>query len=137
MGYFFSITLGVSIVGIVLLLTVKHWENTSGKVLGASVRPRVGVFFHRTLVWCEQVLPRLLRTHASRTAHELRVRAHYYTAHTVLVVERALERSLRFLQHATEPKRGTGEASVFLREVGEHKKKLLKRSSSGTKAEEK
>lgn len=134
---FFITLLCVSIFGIVSLLTVKRWELTTGSVVGASVRPKIGAFFHHILVWFEHVLPALLHMHARKTAHEVRQYIHKTTAHTVLVTERGLEKALRFLRHATEPKRGAGEVSAFLREVGEHKKKLLKRSNSGTKREEK
>ena len=58
----------------------------------------------------------------------------YYMQRTlawgIVVFERVLEKTLHIVHEKTEAKRGEGEVSVFLQEVANHKKDLLKRSLS-------
>jgi hypothetical protein len=133
MVLFFTITLGISIVGLVSLLSIKQWELQNGVVLLSRVRPKLGSFFHTVSLWIERILPTLVRVYFRRTLNVLRVAMHRVSAWGVLTLEHALERLLQVLRKATSTKRTVGEASVFLREVAEHKRKLLKNRMTRTK----
>ena len=125
---FFTITLLFSILGLTSLIGVKRWELTTGGVLGARVRPSVGKFFHHVLVWIERVLPRLLVSYVERMLRTAQSAVHRASAYLVLHAEHWLEYTLQMVRHKTDARRGMGEVSVFLREVAEHKKKLIKTS---------
>jgi hypothetical protein len=123
MALFFTITLAISILGVCGVLWGKHWELTTGQVLLGSVRPRIDRFFQIVLFWIERVLPLLVRVYSRRAAAAALVALHRAFAWMVLEFERLLERTLHTVRHTTDAKRG--EASAFLREVAEHKKRLL------------
>lgn len=112
--------------GIVLLLSLKQWELRTGAVVGGRARAPVGSFFHAALVWVERILPTLVRVFARRLVRATSMFVHKAAALGVLWAEYALERVLDFLRKTTSSRKGMGEASVFLREVAEHKRKLLK-----------
>jgi hypothetical protein len=121
-----TVTLGISIVGMVALILMKRYELSTGRIFLARSRPAIGDFFHRKLVWLEQVLPGLVR----RGLRELWAAMLHFlqvgTAWVVLKIERGLEYALHRVRHTTTPvppERGE-ETSAFLREVAEHKKKL-------------
>ena len=61
MVQFFTLTLCVSIVGIVALFVVKQIELSSGHVLFAGARPRVNRFINTCLVIVERVIPGLAK----------------------------------------------------------------------------
>ena len=128
MVLFFSATLGISIVGIWALLVLKRFEMTTGKVLGGRVRPSVDAFFHAGLVWVEHRAPALLRFWLNYALANGKKFLRYAAAHSILALERLLRRVLQLLHYTTQPGENTGEVSRFLREVAEHKKKLLKRT---------
>lgn len=122
-------TLLFSIFGLVVLFGVKYWEDKTGRFVGARVRPKVSNFFHTGLVWVEHIFPVLVRTHG-RTAIAHSASALYKgVAYIVLHTEHYLEHFLHALRHTTDARavqpKGFGEPSVFLREVAEHKRKLL------------
>lgn len=123
---FFTVTLVVSIVGMISLLMLKRYELNSGRVILGSARPAVGNFFHRGLSWFEYVLPGLIRVGAKRLYVVARRILHVWGARLVITLEGWLERTLSRVRHTTaSPKRGQ-ETSAFLRQVAEHKKKLQK-----------
>jgi len=126
----FSITLGTSIVGMSLLLILKHMELKTGRVLLGSARPAIGRFFHAGLVWLEHILPALLRQALFSAGRTLRAWVRETIARGIVFFERALEFVLLTVREKTRAPKGTGEVSSFLREVADHKKKLLKRSPS-------
>lgn len=128
MVLFFTITLLFSILGLMSLIGVKRWELITGGILGARVRPQLGNFFHQVLMWIERTLPRLLVSYTERVVRMIRSMVHRASAYLVLHAERWLERTLYVVRHKTDARRGMGEVSVFLREVAEHKKKLIKTS---------
>ena len=133
MEVFFIVTLIVSIVGLVALFAVKQWELESGRMVLAGVRPKVGAFAHRCVVWVERVLPSLVvssGTHAFKRAEEW---LHRSAAHLLLALEHALEHVLRRLRGVTEQPRTNREASEFLREVAAHKRTLLSKKASKRK----
>ncbi len=116
--------LGISIVGMATILGLKRYELNTGRVLFASARPRLRAFFRGGFFWAERVLPNLVAHESGRAWGMVRAAARTALARGILTIEQWLEqglRSLRQLSHA--PARG-GEASPFLREVAEHKKKL-------------
>lgn len=120
-----SITLAISIVGMISLLLLKRYELNSGRIFLGSARPAVGAFFHRKLMWIEYALPGLMRSGVRALYANLRILAHRAVAWVVVKVEQGLERALHNVRHKTTlaPRRGE-ETSAFLREVAEHKKKL-------------
>lgn len=121
---FFTITLAVSIVGMISLLVLKRYELNSGRVILGSARPAVGDFFHRGLSWFEYVLPGLIRVGVKSLYATVRRVLHVWGARLVITLEGWLERALHRVRHTTtSPKRGE-ETSAFLRQVAEHKKKL-------------
>ncbi|MDO8517798.1 MAG: hypothetical protein Q7S26_00705 [bacterium] len=130
MAIFFTIVLALSIVGMVSLLGVKQWELQTNNLLWVRMRPRVGDFFHTFLFWVERVLPALAHAWARRAIAAANAWVHRTVAQGVLFAEHWLERVLHTLRHTTDAKRveSRGVASVFLQEVAEHKKKLIRRS---------
>ena len=126
MVLFFTTTLLASIVGLLLLLSVKQWELRTGAVLGGRVRAPVGNFFHTALLWLERILPTLTRVFLRRAFRASVAFVHRASAWGVLWAEWTLEHVLHVLRKTTSVRHGVGEASVFLREVAEHKRKLLK-----------
>lgn len=124
-------TLGFSIVGVVTLLVLKRYETVTGRVVLGQARPKVGAFFHTTLVWVESALPSFFAQAIHGGIAQVKKVIHRVVARSIFTLERALERVLRLLHYTTHPPRtGSGEASVFLREIAEHKKKLLTRPSA-------
>lgn len=121
---FFTVTLAVSIVGMITLLMLKRYELSSGRVLLGSARPAVGNFFHRGLSWFEYVLPGLLRVGVRRLYNTVRRLLHVWLAWVVVKVEQGLEYALHRVRHTTVVPKHAKETSAFLRQVAEHKKKL-------------
>jgi hypothetical protein len=125
-----SLSLCISIIGMVLLLGVKRYELSNGKVFFASVRPGLGAFTHMVSVWVTRVLPALIKHLAIRARRSLESLLHKLVARAALLVEYVLEKGLHIVRETTTSNRAQGEVSPFLREVADHKKKLLKRSKS-------
>ena len=129
MVLFFTTTLAVSIVGLLTLIMVKHWELSTGRVVLGALRPAIGSFLSGILHWVERQAPSLLRQWVRRAWFIGRTLFHRYVAWSVLWAEHLLERTLYLLRHNTSQPKSGGEASAFLVEVSKHKKTLLKRSS--------
>ena len=130
MAIFFTTTLVISMAGMLSLLALKRWETTSGRVLGASLRPAVGAFAHRVLTWFEYVAPALVRQGINGGYRYLRAQLHRLVAFAVLVVEHLLERLLKLLRQRTQLHPSEKNASEFLREVSAHKKEIVKSARS-------
>ncbi len=128
MALFFTATLGISILGMVALLGFKRYELLSGNVILASVRPALSTYSKHTLWWIEKVLPALVRVYSRRTVRYVKATLQQGIAHGILWVEHTLERVLHTVREQTEAPRAPGEASAFLREVAEHKRKLSRRT---------
>ncbi|MCC7500463.1 hypothetical protein IT396_01515 [Candidatus Nomurabacteria bacterium] len=125
MATFFMATLAVSIVGLITLISLKHWELTSGKVVLGSIRPTVGEFLHRLVYFFEYSLPLLIKAFIVRAIAALRRGMHAAVAWAVFFTERVLESTLVRLRRKTDlPLVRRTQSSHFLREVAEHKKKL-------------
>lgn len=123
---FFIGTLIFSSVGLLSLIGLKRYELTTGRIVGAQVRPWVSRFFQGVSLWVERILPTLVRMYGKFITRAFLRSVYRVTAHAVLRVEQGLERALQALRHTTDVRRGMGEASAFLREVSEHKRKLLR-----------
>lgn len=125
MALFFSVTLAISIVGILTLIVLKRREVNTGKIILRDARPAIGEFFHRILSFFESVAPRALQRLLARGYWALRRLAQRALAWGLLLIERLLEKSLEMLR-GPQRTSNTKEATGFLREVTEHKKMLQK-----------
>ena len=130
MAVFFISTLVLSILGLTAVLSLKYWELTTGRVVAGSMRPRIDRFFRSVLFWIERVIPTLLRIYVRRAVASALSLIHRVSAELIVHAEHTLEKTLHSLRHTTDVKRGVGEASAFLREVAEHKRKLLNTRSA-------
>ena len=128
MAAFFSLTLAVSIVGLVLLLVLKHYEMTTGHRMLGGLRPRLDRFFHHTLMFVERGAPGALRTLLLRLGRAVRRGAQQVLARAILLFEYNLERILHVVRQKSQAPPSEGGASHFLQEVAAHKQKLLRRS---------
>ncbi|HEY5383112.1 MAG TPA: hypothetical protein VIJ88_00990 [Candidatus Paceibacterota bacterium] len=128
MVLFFTATLVLSILGMVALLGFKRYELASGNVILASVRPAIGTFCKHALWWVETVLPALVRVYSRRALRYAKATLQWAIARSILWVEHTLEQVLHTVREQTEAPRAPGEASAFLREVAEHKRKLSRRT---------
>ena len=124
------IIFSVSSLGILALLVLKRWEIRTGGVLLGRRRKALGMFFDRVLIWVEEILPRLVRIYSKRGVAVLHTYTHWCVAHAVLYTEYLLERALFMLRRATSAPTSQTEVSAFLREVAEHKKRLLRHGRS-------
>lgn len=124
MVQFFTISLCVSIVGITVLFVLKQIELSTGTVIFAGARPKVNRFFKTCLVLIERVLPGLVKDGAFGMLRRARIAAQVVVAHAILKVETTLKNILRTIREKTHPSYTRGEASAFLKEVGEYKKQI-------------
>jgi hypothetical protein len=125
MVFFFITTLGISVLGMIALLTVKRYELVTGKLLFAGARPKVGAFFQTTSRWGRQILPALAQRQIERAWRFSLTQTHRAAAYSVVTFEHALERVLSAVRERTGDVHTSGEPSAFLREVADHKKHLL------------
>ena len=125
MALFLTITLLVSSFGLVLLLALKRYELRTGHLFLAAVRPRAGGVAHAGVMFFEQALPSLMLRSLTRLVSGMRVAAKTTLARSILLFEHALQRMLLFVRDTTGPAQQGGPASAFLREVADHKRKLL------------
>jgi hypothetical protein len=126
MVLFLLTTLVFSIVGLGALIGVKQWELNTGRVVLAGHRPHLARTARRIIFWVERVLPALAAYWARRVWRTGLVFLQTTLAKAILTAELWLERTLHFVRHKTSnPPAAQGEASAFLREVAEHKKRLL------------
>jgi hypothetical protein len=122
------IALYASVVGMVSLVVIKRWELKSGRMLGSTVRPAIGTFFHTVAVWSAHVAPSVARQWAREVGRYVRDVARHGTASAVLWTEKWLEKTLEAIRQKTTPHRlGGTPASAFLLEVAEHKRALARR----------
>lgn len=124
MVFYLTILLVVSIVGMLALLVVKNYELSTGNLIFAGARPKLSKFSSRLVFLFGTAIPLYLRWQTSRAYRACVAWVHRTTAHGVLKVEQWLESVLEGVREKTAPERAPGEASAFLREVGEYKKKL-------------
>lgn len=130
MATFFSLTLAISVVGLVTLIAIKHYELSTGRVVLGGLRPKVGRFFHRALHLVERGVPAVVRIVLGRALRALRRHTQQALARAILFFEYYLERTLHVVRQKSQAPRGEGAASQFLQEVAAHKQKLLRRAPS-------
>ena len=124
MVLYFIITLAVSLVGMLALLSAKRYELVSGNLIFANSRPKLAKFSHRMVFLFGTAVPLYVRWQVGRLYRGSTAWIHRAAARGVVNVEHWLERTLRIVRQKTAAPRVPGEASPFLREVGEYKKKL-------------
>ena len=127
MLYLFVGMLGVSVVGMGTVLALKRYELASGAVFFSAIRPRASDFFARLSAWLTKHLPAAAQHAARRGLERAQASVHRNIAKAIIATEFGLEKALRTVKDKTAAGRIPGEASPFLREVAEHKKKLLRR----------
>ena len=127
MALFFTITLVLSSLGLVSLLVLKSYEMRTGRLFMGGLRPGLQRSLHGSVLFIEYILPGLARRGFGGVWAAARTVLKNAVARAILFFEGALERMLAFMRDLMQPPRGGGEASAFLREVAEHKKKLLEK----------
>jgi len=127
MALFFSITLVLSGLGLVSLLMLKSYELRTGRLFMGNFRPTLQHGLHGSVLFIEYILPGLARRGWSGILAAVRTMLKNALARAILFFETTLERMLAFIRNLMQPPREGGEASAFLREVAEHKKKLLEK----------
>ena len=125
MTLFFFITLCFSATMLVLLLGVKRYEMNTGHVIFMRARPKAARIVHIVVLFIQHVLPFIARRSAAQAFRLARAGVSNMLARLTLYIETSLRRLLLAIQQGMQPKRGGGVTSAFLREVAEHKKKLL------------
>lgn len=128
MIFFLTSTLLLSSLGIVSLLTLKRYETRTGHLVLAGVRPKVGGVLQTIVLFVEHILPALVRHTIASGWRALRDVLKRLLARGILLFELVLHRMLTYIHDVMQPPQGGGQASAFLREVAEHKRKLLQRS---------
>jgi hypothetical protein len=124
MVLFFLTALLSSLVILSLMLGFKYYELSTGNLLLGERRQSVSRFSHRTAFLFGTALPHYIRYEARRAYRGGWVFVHAVLARAVAKVEHWLEGLLNRVQEKAAHPRNPGEASAFLREVGEHKKRL-------------
>ena len=124
MVQFFTISLAVSVTAIVALFVLKQVELSTGSVIFRSVRPQINRFFKTCLVLVERVLPGLATDGVMHVLKSIRAGLTKVLAHAVLKVETTLQNTLHAIREKLHPQHHRGEASAFLKEVGEYKKQI-------------
>ena len=131
MVIFLTSVLILSSAAMVALLWAKHWELSTGRVLFGGVRPSIGEVSHKALVMIEQHAPAFIRSRAAALIGWLRTGARVAVARLWAATEQVLERVLHSLRnamsHTHHEANARGSASTFLREVAEHKRRLMRR----------
>ncbi len=122
--------LGISLVGMVGLLVIKNYELTTGKMVFASVRPAISKFSARMVFLFGTAVPQYVKWEAYHLYRTGLAFVHRVTARLIVMLEHWLERVLTHVREKTAPNRAPGEASAFLREVGEYKKKLTESANN-------
>ncbi|HEX2614040.1 MAG TPA: hypothetical protein VHL10_00990 [Nitrososphaera sp.] len=121
---FFTMTLVISILGLGTLFVLKQIEVSTGSVLFRAVRPQINRFFKTCLVIVERVIPGLAKEGGVHVFKRTRAATQVALAHAALRLETFLRDTLHTLRVKLNPEQRRGEASPFLKEVGEYKKQL-------------
>ena len=81
-----------------MLLGLKRYEMATGRVVFRHARPRVGAFFHTTLVWVEQALPSLVAGTIRESVATVKKFIHRWIARGIVRLSARLN---GFLKHCT------------------------------------
>jgi len=130
MAALFSLTLSISIAGLLVLLILKRYEMKTGHVMFGGLRPVIGRFFHQVVLLVERGVPTMVSTLLWRIARAVYRRAGRVYAYLVVFFEYVLERTLYNVRQQSQTPRSEGGASHFLQEVAAHKQRLLRRAPS-------
>ncbi|HWB33861.1 MAG TPA: hypothetical protein VG753_00855 [Candidatus Paceibacterota bacterium] len=128
MTLFFTITLAVSLLGLILMLAVKRREMRTGRVIFARLRPKHGGLLHSVVYFFERTLPVTIKYLVFRASEGVGAIIKRTFARAILLFEYALEHMLVFIRDLTRPPQKGGPASPFLQEVADHKRELMKGS---------
>jgi hypothetical protein len=131
MVIFFSVTLAISVVGLKLLLVLKRFELRTGRKVFGGMRPFLDRFFHRGLVWVEYIVPDAVEAGGKRAGYALTSVIRNLILSIMRYFERTLESVLSRVREKTRTPGRNREASVFLREVADHKRSLGKEGERG------
>lgn len=138
--YIAIIILGVSIVGLVLLLGFKAIEHRSGRrLILRSTRDRAGAALDAKLAKMKETMPRTAARATRLTARIMRAYASFGIAKALMGIESFLEGTLKHLRRAPRSVEQSGQASRFLREVAAYKRLLAKeeeKEEAGSEREE-
>lgn len=116
--------LAFSIVGLIVLVSLKAWEMRAGHVLFPSVRPSAGERSIRVLHFARAEFPHKLARVGRITRKLARAYISLASAKALFYFERGLERALHKVRTAPANLKERGEASPFLREVAAYKRML-------------
>lgn len=122
-------TLVLSILGLIILIGLKWWEERTGRFLFTAMRATVGEKVHTGVSALQTRVPRALARTAAVSNRVAREFAKHFLARMLLSSEAVLERVLKDLRRVEKKSRG-GEASSFLQEVADHKKQLREREDA-------
>jgi hypothetical protein len=136
MVLFFITTLLLSIVGMAALIGFKRYELATGTVFLSAVRPYVASSLERGVRLLGETLPHRAQEFFRVEGERFRTWLHLMLARGIIFVEHTLEKVLHTVREKTEPTHAPGEASAFLREVANHKKKLQRRAPEHRTIEE-
>lgn len=120
-----------------LLLSVKYYELSTGRMVLGSARPKISKFAARMVFLFGTAVPLYLAWQVERGYKGLSGWLHKGVARFVVTLEHWLERVLHRVREKTTTARSPGEASAFLREVGEYKKKLNGSEEKGSRIDQK
>ncbi len=123
---FFTITLCLSSLGLLLLLGIKRYEMRTERVVFAWARPSVTRVVHIIVLFIQYILPFIARRSIAKVLAFMRSSLSRALARLMLYIEVSLKRALTSIQETMQPRRSGGTASTFLQEVADHKSKLLK-----------
>ncbi len=130
MAMFLTSTLFLSVFGMSSIITTKRFEDRTGHVLFAVMRPRVARGTHAISVFFLHTLPVRTKAALRRAGRYVRSVARHALAASILWLEGVLERMLHAVRHTTPAQPGTLASSPFLQEVTEYKKALMRRAPS-------
>ncbi len=128
---FFIILLLTSIVGMSLLVGVKYYELSTGRLMLGRARPGLSKFAARMVFLFGTAVPLYVAWQVERLYKVLSGWLQSHIVRFAVQFEHWLERVLHRVRQKTADTRAPGEASAFLREVGEYKKKLNGDSEEG------
>ena len=129
MVLFFITTLITSLAILSLMLWFKRYELTTGHVLLGQRRHRISRFSARMVFLFGTAVPHFIRYEAHRLYRLAWVFVHALLARILLAIGQWLEGIERNVQEKAGG-RQAGQASPFLREVGEYKKKIAETGES-------
>lgn len=124
-----TITLGVGVAGVTVLLLLKHWETRRGVVVFAGLRARIQEAIRRMFVGGDAASRSFAGVGISVRSilHSIAKSA---AAQSLITLERSLERALHTVRRTKNVGAERPSASPFLQEVVAYKKKLRPRAST-------